>query len=339
MGKLGFLVLALVLMAPSPAIAQTTDDQFLIIPGERIGRVKLGMMLDEVKSILGTPRSSKKLPSDPYTSSEPYTVYEWPSQDGTHNGRLEVFVDENNKVTKIGIYLDTRYATSEGLRAGSSMVEIMRNFAEVRPITVQGAMSLSLVYDNQGITFIIKKPLGANGVEEILVAYQGGQAPPTAKKPTCSLKDPTKDGCLVLFWINVQDRHGATLVVDGHDACRAPELVGLPPGVDGTLCSVSLPAGSHHYGIRKDGGQWCHQDEEVNVEAGRDTTVSCLWRGPGSSHLVDPVHESGSKYFSILCFRVRSLQDGSVGVISGVTRRQGSRQNALVFRPKLLTRQ
>ena len=269
MGKLGFLTLALILMT-SPANAQTPDDRFLIVPGERIGRVKLGMTLDEVKSILGAPHSSKKL-----LPREADTDYEWPSNDGTHDGRLEVLVDEDYGVIKIGVRLDTRYATSEGVRAGSSLVEIMRGFGPKQPASVPDAPNVSLVYEN-GITFVLPKPLTAAHVEEIIVTYRQNKEPPPAA--SCSLKDRTKEGCLWLNWINL-GRQGATLVIDGRDVCRAPETRGLP-SVEGTMCSAPVSAGPHHYSIRRDDGEWCDQDKEVNVAAGRDTIVSCLSFGP-----------------------------------------------------------
>lgn len=103
--------LALALCVPAGAFAQTAAvaQAFLIVPGESIGPVRLGMTVVEIRAALGRELRST---ADPVTGA---TVLAWKT---TGSGRLGVWFDTDGRAKNVGVNLDPRYATARGLRDG-----------------------------------------------------------------------------------------------------------------------------------------------------------------------------------------------------------------------------
>src|SRR2546429_369562 len=78
----------------------------LIVPGARIGSVRIGMSADELYQVMGTPSSTQSLDDGNY--------YIWSGL-----GDLKVFVYPNGRVDSI-ITTDPVYVTREGVHVGDS---------------------------------------------------------------------------------------------------------------------------------------------------------------------------------------------------------------------------
>jgi hypothetical protein len=103
---------ALVLSVPALVMGQApaVPASFLITPGQGIGRVRLGMTVEQVRAALGHEASTA---SDPITRA---TTLAWKTAGA---GRFGVWF-RDGKAVNVGINRDPRYATAQGLRDGDA---------------------------------------------------------------------------------------------------------------------------------------------------------------------------------------------------------------------------
>jgi len=87
---------------------------YLIVPGERIGAVYIGMPAKDVIDELGAPLESTRLPNRTVSAF--------------HDGLTVVVREADQRVISIGT-TDTWYATAEGVRAGSTELEVRAELA------------------------------------------------------------------------------------------------------------------------------------------------------------------------------------------------------------------
>lgn len=118
------IALAMLLAISSTASAQT-DEQHLIIPGQRIGPIILGMSIEAVNSTMGRPVLGR-------SSGDLEVEYWFPS---THpiESFIVLFYSGPDSVTlggviAIGIYQDASYVTREGVHVGSNVEEVRAAF-------------------------------------------------------------------------------------------------------------------------------------------------------------------------------------------------------------------
>lgn len=108
---------ALVLSVPALVMGQApaVPASFLITPGQGIGRVQLGMTVEQVRAALGHEASTA---SDPITRA---TTLAWKTAGA---GRFGVWF-RDGKAVNIGINRDPRYATAQGLRDGDAADKVL----------------------------------------------------------------------------------------------------------------------------------------------------------------------------------------------------------------------
>lgn len=145
--------------APSPAsppsVAQPTpppgppgpEEAFLITPGQGIGRVRLGMQLQEVTTIMGPSIGAE-------TNADGISTLRWyapPSNSG-----IVVKATRAGVVYAVRVLNDPNYATLERLRAGSTEDEVRRVLGEPTRINLdQNRGDKFLEYHALGIDFTI----------------------------------------------------------------------------------------------------------------------------------------------------------------------------------------
>ena len=101
-----------------PVVAGQNDN--LIVPGARVGRVALGMTETEIYNAFGDPAETK------FTSYGARIHYYYPSMG------LDVGVDKSShRVVAIGV-MDSRYSTAEGVHKGSSGLELQAKLGSNR---------------------------------------------------------------------------------------------------------------------------------------------------------------------------------------------------------------
>lgn len=148
--RLTVLVLALLVVAASnlPAAGQSTEADRLIVPGEGIGRVRLGMHIQDVTALLGRHRSVQVLPDGS-------VIYRWYDPAGESKG-LRVTATRTGEVFYVAARNDPAYVTREGLRVGSTEVEVRGVFGEPSRIVIESHINArTLRYTGRGIQFTI----------------------------------------------------------------------------------------------------------------------------------------------------------------------------------------
>jgi hypothetical protein len=159
---LGVLLIAVEVFAvPSlgqaglPAVAQAADNAFLITPGVGIGKVKIGMPIAAVISILGAPKTiCREVVKDKIIKT-----YAWAETNDRcvarpdSRGGLLVDTDSGGTVTHVLAYKDDRYFLENGLRIGSEE-SLVRARMQGEPLTSVGLDGSShLQYTALGVSF------------------------------------------------------------------------------------------------------------------------------------------------------------------------------------------
>ena len=148
-----FILLILLFLTITPAFSNQ-----LIVPGERIGKIKLGMDFSEVKKILGDPDRS------PTTTGDGLTEYRY-----MKSHALIIDVDpKTQQVKMIATGLVSTYKTSEGLTVGSSDKNVENSMGKSEIIKL-GTGSYTLKYPQKGIEFILREKAGIKSVFVILI--------------------------------------------------------------------------------------------------------------------------------------------------------------------------
>jgi hypothetical protein len=140
----------LVVLVTSPLASQpagsTSPDAFLIVPGQSVGQIRLGMPLQEAISILGEPSSNEQ-------NSQGASSVEWYHEE---NEGLGAIVGQDGALRQLWVLNDPRYTTREELRAGKTEADILALLREpTRANDVAERGDRVLEYDAQGIWFTI----------------------------------------------------------------------------------------------------------------------------------------------------------------------------------------
>lgn len=131
----------LMLLFVAGAAAQDYD----IMPGNRIGKIEIGMSRQKVHDTLGNPTGAYSLRSRGYKGEY------WISSDSTNT--LRVFYDPAGRVYQVAV-TSSRFTTPEGLTTESSLDDIKRHYQNLKVLhfTARGDIDY---YDSvrQGIAF------------------------------------------------------------------------------------------------------------------------------------------------------------------------------------------
>ena len=130
----------------------------LIVPGQRIGEIKLGMKMDEVIRILGDPDK------DPTNTEDGLLEYQF-----MKSHLLIIDVEPKSKSIKmLATGLVSSYKTSNGIKIGSTMEEIQKQMGKTKLIKLNKT-SYTLKYPGKGIEFILRDKDGTKSVFIILI--------------------------------------------------------------------------------------------------------------------------------------------------------------------------
>ncbi len=147
MNRILLAAVMLVTLAQPAASQPVAPDAYLIVPGESVGSVKLGMNITEVTSVLGTPKSTQGRPDGS-------VIYRWYEFKG--EGGIGLRATRTGEVYRIWVANNTRYATKEGIRVGSSEAEIRVALGEpTKAEEDHDSKDMELSYDNLGVAFTI----------------------------------------------------------------------------------------------------------------------------------------------------------------------------------------
>lgn len=130
----------------------------LIVPGQRIGDISLGMKMDEVTRVLGNPDK------DPSNTEDGLLEYQF-----MKNHLLIIDVEPSSKSVKmLATGLIPRYKTSGGIQIGSAMEDVQRLMGKTKLIKLNDT-SYTLKYPGKGIEFILRDKDGSKTVFIILI--------------------------------------------------------------------------------------------------------------------------------------------------------------------------
>ena len=142
----------------TPPKPSTPDTAYLILPGERIGKVKVGMYGEDLTSMLGKPDSSDAAMGKAllfWTGEQPghyvavFTVTDF-------GGQVEKPVVQQVQITS------PRFLTTDSIGTGKSLAEIRQKYSPLRPLGYYQNEQRQQVYifDNQaqGIAFEVTLP-------------------------------------------------------------------------------------------------------------------------------------------------------------------------------------
>ena len=154
-----FSALFLALAVSACATGPLTLDDDLVVPGQRIGEVQIGMPLATLLAVKGNPISTQPITgteATTYTFADGLTV-------GAHDEVYWIIAE------------DARYHTSAGVRPGVEQIFARASFGKPRCVESRAD---STVYDYGNIYFDVDNTLGK-------VTHVGvvGQDRPCAKKP------------------------------------------------------------------------------------------------------------------------------------------------------------
>jgi len=140
---LGILVLMLLVL---PAVSQVPDDK-LIVPGQRIGKWKLEMSIDELSGMNGPPSSVSQPVAIDSAIVKP-SVHFWDPLG------LAVATGGNDKRPVLLIALSDIYKTSQGIGVGATREAVEAVYGKAPMVTrwSPDATAFRLIYDRLGIT-------------------------------------------------------------------------------------------------------------------------------------------------------------------------------------------
>jgi hypothetical protein len=165
------------------AQAQPTDD-LLIMPGVRIGPIKIGMNITDATKIFGTPKpATTKLVSVVLPVPDGSLAFGWePSVEAKRQGAefqgFHVITDQAGMIYEVQSPFDNRYHTSEGLHVGSKASEVTAVFGAPSRQLTQGHERY-YVYDQRGIAFLLQNDRKATNYDLVngIWVFAGRAAP------------------------------------------------------------------------------------------------------------------------------------------------------------------
>ncbi len=139
---------ALVLLAATPMIG--APDAYLITPGVGIGPIQIGMHIEQIVGILGTPKS---------TSGQGRTiVYRWYEPSAARKEGLSVRTAKDGVAVTVSAQNDARYHTANGMHPGSTEADVNAAFGVPSRVEKDAATGTeTLWYHSEGIAFAINR--------------------------------------------------------------------------------------------------------------------------------------------------------------------------------------
>ena len=181
----GVAALCLVLSIPTMGSAQTAAvaAPLLIVPGQGIGPIRLGMTVAQVREALGQEQRST---TDPVTSA---TVLAWDTKGG---GNLGVWFGPDGKAINIGINQDPQYATAQGLRAGDAADKVRALMGAPDDISSRPSATLGLlrILEYPGILFYIPSGPDTKLNDKVYSIIVGAPPASTARSPVAPARTP-----------------------------------------------------------------------------------------------------------------------------------------------------
>jgi hypothetical protein len=130
--------------SPAAAAAEQLLHDRLIIPGERVGPILLGMSLRNLVEVVGEPVSSS---ASRIPAGRSAMMYRYADPDASPDGAMLVMVREYDQaVYSIQIDRIESFQTREGVRYGSSEARVRSSFGKPEAIQHSGAGDISRAY-------------------------------------------------------------------------------------------------------------------------------------------------------------------------------------------------
>lgn len=150
-------------MTPAPASAAAIDPAYLVVPGQGIGLLHLGMGIADATKILGTPHpASTKLTSIVLPIPDGSMAFGWePSSEAKRQGAtvqgFVVITDRAGMIYEVQAPFDSRYSTPEGIHVGTRVRDVTNILgAPTRQWQSTDGQERGLIYDQRGIAFFIQ---------------------------------------------------------------------------------------------------------------------------------------------------------------------------------------
>ncbi len=172
LARLG-MAACIVLAIAGIARAQLGADDFLIVPGQRIGPVRVGMALTDAETRMGAPKSAFPAANNQGTINTWFSTVR--NRDGTMSmgstGGLYAVVDAAGVIRQAGVHYDPRFVTATHLHTGVSEAAVRSALGEPSNVYNEHGYH-ELAYVMAGITFSVvddRKTRGYQSVYEIVV--------------------------------------------------------------------------------------------------------------------------------------------------------------------------
>lgn len=142
-----------------------TDAGHLIVPGTRIGPVKIGMTITEATGIMGTPKSTRKDADGNLWFVWFENVFLGPATARSGGSGVYVVCSPQGEVLRVIVHDDPQYRTQNGAHTGMTEPELRAVMgAPLRTYVVSGVENV-LVYD--GIRFAVFVPARIEGAATV----------------------------------------------------------------------------------------------------------------------------------------------------------------------------
>ncbi len=158
----------MVLGSGVPGLTESATNDLLIVPGQRIGPLRVGMSITDATALMGTPKPAiTNLVSVVLTLPDGSTVFRWPpsseaQQYGANsNDGFGVVADKAGAIFEIQGPFDGRYHTAEGLHVGSKVSEVTKTLG-APPRQPTSGHERFYVYDQPGIVMLVQDNRGAS---------------------------------------------------------------------------------------------------------------------------------------------------------------------------------
>jgi hypothetical protein len=152
----------------------------VIVPGQSIGAVRLGMKLADVTGLFGASTEIVR-------SREGSVTHWW--LDASKSQGFGVQISSGNRLDRLSIMNDASYMTDAGLRVGSTEAEIRAALGAPVAVNVDAKSQTEILrYDNLGVWFEIQldkqSPAYATVVRIDVVATTAPASAPAAPSPS-----------------------------------------------------------------------------------------------------------------------------------------------------------
>lgn len=158
-GVLAFIIAVAVVGPP----AQAQNGTMGIVPGQTLGRFRIGQDVTQVITTLGPLHQQDDFPGGSLRG------YYWPLR------RIAVIVNKDTqKVAALGISYDDTYQTEKGVTAGSQLETIRQAYGQEESIDNHQDDD-TFVYDKLGVAFVVDKNGALGGRVSVIFIFTQGQ--------------------------------------------------------------------------------------------------------------------------------------------------------------------